>query len=148
MNITIGCTTTNFPPLRGSQSAREPGVIPASSTCRAILHWRTIWVMLTIIESPLFTKLWPDYWSEQERAEFVSFLAANPEVGDVIKGSGGCRKIRWSRPGLGKRGGVRVIYTTRLESGAVVLLVIYSKSAADNIPAHVLKQIAEEMGHV
>lgn len=38
--------------------------------------------------------------------------------------------------------------TTRLESGAVVLLVIYSKSAADNIPAHVLKQIAEEMGHV
>ncbi len=104
--------------------------------------------MLTIIESPLFTKLWPDYWSEQERAEFVSFLAANPEVGDVIKGSGGCRKIRWSRPGFGKRGGVRVIYTTRLESGAVVLLVIYSKSAADNIPARVLKQIAEEMGHV
>lgn len=103
--------------------------------------------MLTVIESPLFTKLWPDYWSEQERAEFVSFLAANPEAGDVIQGSGGCRKIRWSRPGHGKRGGVRVIYTTRLESGALVLLVIYSKSAADNIPAHVLKQIAEEMGH-
>jgi hypothetical protein len=44
--------------------------------------------MLTIIESPLFTKRWPDYWSEEERAEFASFFAANPEAGDVIPGSG------------------------------------------------------------
>jgi hypothetical protein len=55
--------------------------------------------MLTIIESPLFTKLWPDYWSEEDRAEFASFLAANPEAGDVIPGSGGCRKTRWTRHG-------------------------------------------------
>ncbi len=40
-----------------------------------------------------------------------------------------------------------VIYTARLKSGALVLLVIYAKSAQDNIPAHILKQIAEEMGH-
>lgn len=52
-------------------------------------------VMLTIIESPLFTKLWPDYWAEEDRAEFASFIASNPEVGDVIPGSGDCRKIRW-----------------------------------------------------
>jgi hypothetical protein len=103
--------------------------------------------MLTIIESPLFTKLWPDYWSEDERAEFSSFLAANPDAGDVIPGSGGCRKIRWARSGSGKRGGVRVIFTSRLRSGAIVLLVIYSKSAKDNIPARILKQIAKEMGH-
>jgi hypothetical protein len=51
-------------------------------------------MMLTIIESPAFTKYWPDYWSEEERAEFTSFLAANPEAGAVIPGSGGCRKIR------------------------------------------------------
>jgi len=103
--------------------------------------------MLTLIESPLFTKRWPDYRSEEERAEFASFLAANPEAGDVIPGSGGCRKIRWTRYGAGKRGGVRVIYTTRLKSGALVLLVIYAKSAQENIPAHILKHIAEEMGH-
>ena len=64
-----------------------------------------------------------------------------------MPGSGGCRKIRWSRPGAGKRGGVRVIYTARLARGTVVLLVIYAKSARDNIPAHVLRKIAEEMGH-
>jgi len=103
--------------------------------------------VLTIIESPLFTKLWPDYWTEEERAEFSSFLASDPDVGDVVPGSGGCRKIRWARTGSGKRGGVRVIFTSQLKSGAIVLLVIYSKSAKDNIPAHIIKQIAEEMGH-
>lgn len=43
--------------------------------------------MLTIIESPLFTKLWPDYWSEEERGEFAAFIASNPESGDVIPGA-------------------------------------------------------------
>lgn len=102
--------------------------------------------MLTIIESPLFSKLWPDYWSEEERGEFAAFIANSPEAGAVIPGSGGCRKIRWTRAGAGKRGGVRVIYTARLARGAVVLLVIYAKSARENIPAHVLRKIAEEMG--
>ena len=75
-------------------------------------------------------------------------LRTQPEAGDVIPSSGGCRKIRWSCYGSGKRGGVRGIYTARLESGALVLLVIYAKSAKENIPAHLLKQIAEEMGNV
>lgn len=48
---------------------------------------------------------------------------------------------------MGKRGGVRVIYTNRLASGAVVVLIIYGKGADDNIPAHVLREIAEELGH-
>ena len=76
--------------------------------------------MLTVIESPLFTKLWPDYWSEEERGEFAAFIANTPEAGAVVPGSGGCRKIRWSRDGAGKRGGVRVIYTTRLANCASV----------------------------
>jgi mRNA-degrading endonuclease RelE of RelBE toxin-antitoxin system len=103
--------------------------------------------MLTIIESPLFTQLWPDYWSDEEHAEFSVYLASNPEAGDMVPGSGGCRKIRWSRPGTGKRGGVRVIYTVRLKKGSVVLLTIYAKSAQDTIPAHILRKIAEELDH-
>ena len=79
--------------------------------------------ILTIIESPLFTKLWPDYWSDEEHTKFTALLAENPEAGEVVQGSGGCRKIRWSRYGSGKR-------------------------AKENIPAHILKQIAEEMGNV
>jgi hypothetical protein len=101
--------------------------------------------MLTIVESPLFSKLWPDYWTEEERGEFCVYLASYPDAGDVVPGSGGCRKVRWSRMGVGKSGGVRVIYTTRLAAGELVLLVMYAKSARENIPAHVLKRIAEEL---
>ena len=108
---------------------------------------RIVGRMLTIIESPLFTRLWPEYWLVDEHVEFAAFIAANPEAGDVVPGSGGCRKIRWTRPGTGKRGGVRVIYTARLESGAIVLLTIYSKSSQDNIPSHILRKIAAEFNH-
>ena len=104
--------------------------------------------LLTIIESPLFSRLWPDYWSEKDHGEFAAFLANDPEAGEIISGSGGCRKVRWARIGSGKRGGVRVIYTPHLARGAIVLLTIYSKVAKDSIPAHVLRKIAEEMGYV
>jgi hypothetical protein len=101
--------------------------------------------MLTIYESALFSKLWPDYWTEDERAEFVSWLAIHPDAGDVIPGSGGVRKIRWSRKGAGKRGGIRVIYFNQFTAGHIWLLTLYSKSAAENIPSHVLKAIKEEI---
>lgn len=100
---------------------------------------------LTIIESPLFTRLWPDYWTEAERGEFAAHLALNPEAGRLIVGSGGCRKIRWGKEGSGKSGGVRVIYTAQTSKGQVWLLTIYSKSARDTIPAHVLRKIAEAL---
>ena len=101
--------------------------------------------MLTIIETPLFTKLWSDYWTEDERGEFVTWLATQPEAGNVIPNSGGVRKVRWKRKGMGKRGGVRVVYYNRLESGSIWLLLIYAKSNQENIPAHILKQIKEEI---
>ena len=55
--------------------------------------------MLTVVESPIFQKLWPRYWDEDERADFASFIAQNPEAGAVIRGSGGVRKVRWAREG-------------------------------------------------
>lgn len=102
-------------------------------------------LMLTVIETPLFTSLWSDYWSEDERGDFASWLAENPEAGDVVPKSGGVRKVRWSRKGMGKRGGVRVIYYNRLANGEIWLLLIYAKNKSENIPAHVLKAIKEEL---
>lgn len=101
--------------------------------------------MYTIIETPSFVDDADDLWSEGERLEFFSWLAANPEVGDVIPGSGGCRKVRWSRAGMGKRGGTRVIYFTVLDDGEIWLLVAYVKAVRGNIPAHLLKAIREEI---
>ncbi|MGV3593426.1 MAG: transcriptional regulator [Gammaproteobacteria bacterium] len=103
--------------------------------------------MLTIIESVLFSKHWSDYWSDDEHGEFVAFLAANPDAANLIPGTGGCRKVRWAGEGKGRRGGLRIVYTARLASGSLVLLLIYGKSARENIPAHVLRKIAEELGH-
>jgi putative component of toxin-antitoxin plasmid stabilization module len=101
--------------------------------------------MVTIIESPLFTKRWPDYWSEDERGEFSAWLAENPEAGDVVPNSGGIRKVRWTRKGQGKRSRVRVIYFSKPSKGFIWLLTIYTKSSQENIPAPILKALKEEL---
>ncbi len=101
--------------------------------------------MFTVIETPIFSSLVSDYWSESERQDFSVFIANSPESGDVVPGSGGVRKVRWSRKGTGKRGGVRVIYYNKLKNGEIWLLLIYAKSAKENIPPHILKAIKEEI---
>ena len=97
--------------------------------------------MLTVVESPIFQKLWPRYWGEDERAEFAVFIALNPESGSVVRGSGGVRKVRWARDGMGKSGGVRVIYVTVDKAGEVHLLTMYAKSKSANISPSTLKEI-------
>ncbi len=101
--------------------------------------------MYTVIETPTFVSDADDLWSVEERGAFCAWISANPEVGDVIPGSGGCRKVRWGRSGVGKRGGVRVIYFTRLANGEIWLLLMYAKNVQGNIPAHLLKAIREEI---
>jgi hypothetical protein len=101
--------------------------------------------MFTIVETPTFKEDADKLWSEAERLAFFAWLSHHPDAGDVIPGSGGCRKLRWSMPGTGKRGGVRVIYFTRLARGELWLLLVYAKSVRDNIPAHLLKAVREEI---
>ena len=69
--------------------------------------------MFTFVEAPLFTKLVGEYLTDEEYAALQAALAEDPELGDVIPGSGGVRKVRWGTRGRGKRGGVRVIYFVR-----------------------------------
>lgn len=97
--------------------------------------------MLTVVESPIFQRLWPLYWDEEERAEFASFIAVNPDAGSVIRGSGGVRKVRWAREGSGKSGGVRIIYLVRSQAGEVYRLTLYAKSKSENISLSTLKEI-------
>jgi mRNA-degrading endonuclease RelE of RelBE toxin-antitoxin system len=79
-----------------------------------------------------------DEYSGLQRA-----LMTDPEAGPVIPG--GVRKLRWAAPGRGKRGGYRVIYYVRRADGVIWMLTMYPKNVADNIPAHVLRQIRKEV---
>ena len=101
--------------------------------------------MYTFVETKLFTRLIDEYLSDDEYAALQLSLAINPEAGDVIKGTGGVRKMRWSGSGRGKRGGLRVIYYLRLQNGQIWLLTAYAKNVKDNISASVLKKIKEEL---
>ena len=102
---------------------------------------------MEFIEAIAFTKYVYDYLSEDEYSGLQNFLLQNPEAGKIVPGSGGVRKIRWSMAGRGKRGGARVIYYFKKQDNEIWLLTIYSKNEVENIPAHVLRQIAKEIEH-
>ncbi|MDP1605679.1 MAG: type II toxin-antitoxin system RelE/ParE family toxin [Rhodocyclaceae bacterium] len=99
------------------------------------------------IESPVFSKYLPDYLTDEDYAALQEYLCEQPEAGDMVRGSGGVRKLRWARPGAGKSGGVRVCYYIRTRAGQMLMLTIYAKSAQDSIPGHALKAIKEVMEH-
>ena len=77
--------------------------------------------------------------------EFKLWLALNPLAGDVIPGAGGLRKVRWSRYGMGKRGGARVVYFNQLADGRIALLMVYTKAKFDNLPVAFLLQLKQEL---
>lgn len=101
--------------------------------------------MYTFIETPVFKRYAAEVWADDERLEFIAWLASNTLSGDVIPGTGGIRKVRWSRQGMGKRGGARVIYYNQLDDGRVYLLIVYSKAKFDNLPAAFLNQLRNEV---
>lgn len=101
--------------------------------------------MFSFIETKLFSRLVGDYLTDESYAELQVAIAEDPTCGPVIRGSGGVRKVRWSQPGRGKSGGVRVIYYVKTHDGVIWMLTIYSKNEEQSIPAHVLRQIKEEV---
>jgi mRNA-degrading endonuclease RelE of RelBE toxin-antitoxin system len=102
---------------------------------------------MEFIEATAFTKHVHDYLSEDEYFGLQNFLLQYPESGKVVRGSGGVRKVRWAISGKGKSGGVRVIYYFKKQDDEIWFLTIYSKNEVENIPAHVLRQIAKEIGN-
>lgn len=103
---------------------------------------------MEFIETSLFTRLIYKYLSEDEYLGLQMFLLRHPDSGNMVSGSGGVRKLRWSIKGKGKRGGIRVIYYWKVREDEIWLLTVYSKSERATIPGHILKQIAEEIKNV
>ena len=101
--------------------------------------------MLSFIETRLFTRIVGDYLSDDEYSDVQRTLAADPDVGPIIPGSGGVRKLRWGQPGRGKRGGIRLIYYVKRQDGVIWMLTIYAKNEAATIAPEVLRRITSEI---
>lgn len=101
--------------------------------------------MYSFIETKRFTRLVTQYLSDEEYSLLQQALIEDPKAGDVIPGSGGVRKLRWGIASRGKRGGLRIIYYAKTQQGHIWMLTLYAKNVAENISAHVLRQIKEEI---
>lgn len=88
---------------------------------------------MTVIETPAFVREAAAALTDRERVELITFLAANPQAGDLMAGTGGGRKLRWRAEGRGKRSGVRVIYYFHNESLPLFLLNVFAKNEKANL---------------
>jgi len=103
---------------------------------------------MTVVETDTFLNRAQAILTESERANLVAFLASNPEAGNVMPGTGGARKVRWSIQGRGKRGGARTIYYYHSDTIPLFLLDIYAKNQKANLSEadkRVLKRVLAEI---
>ena len=96
---------------------------------------------MVIIETPIFTRRIQAILSDEEYRLLQIHLVKKPDVGKVIPGSGGLRKLRWSARGHGRRGGIRVIYFWFTSKDTILLLFTYSKSEQDDLTSEQLRQL-------
>jgi len=90
-------------------------------------------VVQTVVETPTYLAIATKLFSEVERADIVATVAADPECGDLIRGTGGFRKVRVARKGMGKSGGARVVYIWRNQRFPVFLITVFPKNRKENL---------------
>ena len=90
-------------------------------------------VVQTVVETPTYLAIANKLFSEEERADIVAMLAADPECGDLIRGAAGFRKVRVARKGMGKSGGARVVYIWRNQRFPLFLITVFAKNQKENL---------------
>ena len=98
--------------------------------------------LLSVIETRPYLADAERLMSETERSKVVDTIAAAPESGVVIIGTGGLRKLRIPLQGRGKRGGGRVIYWYHSQGHPAALLAVFAKNEADDLSAEQRKRFA------
>lgn len=83
---------------------------------------------MRFVETPIFTKVITALLDDESYRGLQSALMRRPEQGPTIGGTHGARKVRWARPGAGKRGGIRVIYYWAVRETAFYMLYAYAKN--------------------
>ena len=96
---------------------------------------------MVFVETSLFSKLLGDYLRDDEYRLLQNHLIEYPNAGDVIRGSGGVRKVRWASGGKGKSGGVRVIDYWAKADEQTFFLTLYAKGEKENLSAADLKRV-------
>ena len=89
--------------------------------------------MQTVVELPEYLRKSAKLLTGEQRESIINYLASHPMSGDLVKGTGGIRKLRWSAQGKGKSGGVRIIYYHHNESIPLFLLTVFGKGVKANI---------------
>jgi hypothetical protein len=103
---------------------------------------------MTVVETKTFLDRPATCLSESERAELIAFIASNPEVGKIIPGTGGARKVRWAIHGRGKRGGARTIYYYHSEAIPLFLLDIYAKNEKTDLSEAEKRQLGRILAEI
>lgn len=98
---------------------------------------------MEFFETPIFTKLIQKLISDTQYHLLQLQLSIRPESGEIIKGSGGIRKLRWSGSGRGNRGGIRVIYYYFTDDEQIYMLYAYPKNKSDDLTSNQLKQLKQ-----
>ena len=88
---------------------------------------------MVFIETPVFTHQVMSLMDDDEYRELQNTLLEDPEAGDIIKGGGGIRKVRFGIDGRGKSGGVRTIYFWKKSADQIFMLLMYPKSKKDTL---------------
>lgn len=108
-------------------------------------------MLLVFREIPIFTKKITSLIDDDSYAKLQQALNEDPELGDLIRASGGIRKVRWNLEHTGKSGGIRVIYYYFDNEGQIFMLLAYPKSVKDNLTDRelaVLRKLVEELKNV
>lgn len=100
-------------------------------------------IVQTVVGTPGYLRAAETIFTDTERTEIISMIAADSECGDLIQGTGGFRKVRVGRGGMGKRGGARVIYILRNELFPVFLITAYAKNEKDNLTKKERNELAK-----
>lgn len=98
-----------------------------------LIQWIRIELMQTLAETPEYLRRAEKLLADDERRDILNYLAAHPKAGDLMEGTGGIRKLRWSRGGRGKSGGVRIIYYFHNETMPLYLLTLFAKNERANL---------------
>ena len=91
-------------------------------------------MILQFKKPPIYTEQIDDLLSLEDHRQLQLHLLEQPERGDLIKGSGGLRKLRWAGSGRGKKGGIRAIYYL-WHNDTAFMLFAYPKSKQENLTA-------------